>query len=242
MHCHADLIDPMIDFCKSARKGNLGLLAVTTTPKAYEVELKMLGGIPSVYIALGLHPQLVKDRFDELSIVEKYIAQSRFVGEIGLDYGPRYYQSKEQQVLAFDQIISWCQHSKPKTISIHSVRSDRDILDILESYNCPQNHNCIMHWYSGTNKQLERAIELGCYFSINEYMINSKNGSIIIEKIPIDRLLLESDAPFISNIKSVSVLKQSLLLCEKALSSIKGTDMAFIMAETSRKMLEGNLK
>lgn len=51
-----------------------------------------------------------------------------------------------------------------KIISIHSVRSDKNVLDILEKYDCTKHNNCILHWYSGSLKQLDRAIELRLLF------------------------------------------------------------------------------
>lgn len=238
MHCHVDLMESMTDFCQSSQNKNIGLLTMTTTPKAYEIEIKKLSMFSSVCVALGLHPQLVADRFNELSIVEKHIAQSRFIGEIGLDYNRQHYHSKEQQLVAFKQIISWCQRYGSKVISIHSVRSDKDVLDTIEEYDCPKDNHCILHWYSGTSKQLERAIKIGCYFSINEYMINSANGQSIIKKIPVDKLLLETDAPFISNIKTVEYLEKSLLFCLKELNVIVGVDVSNIISETSKLLLQ----
>lgn len=240
MHCHVDLMQSMTDFSKAAQDESINLLAMTTTPKAYEIEVNMLGGFSNINIALGLHPQLVFGRFRELSIIEKYITQSKFIGEIGLDYSNQYYNSKEQQLIVFKQIIEWCQNYKSKVISIHSVRSDKDVLDILEKYDCPKDNSCILHWYSGTIKQLERAIEFGCYFSINEYMIKSKNGLAIIQKIPIKQLLIESDAPFISNIKTIEQLKKSLLFCTKKLSEIKGIEISDTISRTSRYLLENS--
>ena len=54
----------------------------------------------------------------------------------------------------------------------------------------------ILHWYSGGVTDLRRAIEQGCYFSINHQMLQSANGKNIVGSIPVDKILLESDAPF----------------------------------------------
>ena len=57
-----------------------------------------------------------------------------------------------------------------------------------------------MHWYTGTLRNLEIALSRGYYFSINHQMIKSQNGRNIINRIPMDRILLESDAPFTSGL------------------------------------------
>ena len=237
MHCHVDLMESMTEFSRAAMEEQLCLLAMTTTPKAYEIEKIKLDCFSNVRVALGLHPQLVFERSHELTLFEKYINTAEFVGEIGLDFGNRFYHSRECQQDVFNQIIGWCTQSPMKIISIHSVRSDKAVLDVLEKTGCTKQNNCILHWYSGTLKQLDRAIELGCFFSINEYMLNSSTGRLIIEKIPIDRLLLESDAPFISNIKTVEQLKRSLAFCLHEISASKGNEALEIIYKTSRQLI-----
>ncbi|MBU7008714.1 Qat anti-phage system TatD family nuclease QatD [Phosphitispora fastidiosa] len=238
MHCHVDLMQSMHEFCKAALEERINLLAMTTTPKAFEIEKERLGNFSNVQVALGLHPQLVFNRFQELALIEKYIHTTKFVGEIGLDFNKQFYHSKERQIDVFSQIIEWCQRSPMKIISIHSVRSDKDVLDILEKYDCTKHNKCILHWYSGTLKQLDRAIDLGCFFSANEYMLNSPNGQSILQRIPVERLLLESDAPFISDIKTVEQLKRSLTYCLNNLSVIKGNEVSNCIFETSRRLLK----
>jgi TatD DNase family protein len=111
------------------------------------------------------------------------------------------------QLHVFDTIIRECAYHEGKIISIHSVKSAKHVLDILEKYNCCQNCKCILHWYSGEINQLKRAIEMGCFFSINFKMLESANGKKIIEQIPIDRILVESDAPFIHDVNNMKSLK-----------------------------------
>jgi len=236
MHCHVDLMQSMGEFSKAALEERINLLAMTTTPKAYDIEKKKLSVFSNVQVALGLHPQLVFNRSQELGLIEKYIQTTRFVGEIGLDFNKKFYHSKELQIDVFSQIIGWCHKSPMKVISIHSVRSDKYVLDILEKYDSTKHNKCILHWYSGTLKQLDRAIELGCFFSVNEYMLNSPNGRSIIQKIPVDRLLIESDAPFILDIKTVEQLKRSLTYCLNGLSVIKGSEVSKLIFKTSRQL------
>ena len=239
MHMHLDLMPSMLQFCQMSQVSMLNLLAVTTTPKAYEIEAKKLQRFANVHIALGLHPQLIGERYSELSVVERLFDSTSYIGEIGLDFSNQFYYSKEQQIDAFSQIIRWCQRSTGKVLSIHSVRSDKHVLDVLEKYNCTQHNTCILHWFSGSKKQLERAIELGCYFSVNSYILDSPNGRLAIERIPLGLLLLESDAPFLSSIKSVDCLKMCLLKTLHELSQIKGEETVKELMERSQLILSG---
>ena len=235
MHCHVDLIDPMNHFCATAAMLDISILAMTTTPRAYHAETNMLRNYQSVYAALGLHPQLVSERKQELAIFDRYVASSRFIGEVGLDFSKRFYSSKEDQIIAFEHIIQACVHSK--TISIHSVFSDKQVLDILAKNSTTEHNRCILHWYSGSLKQLDRALEMGCYFSVNEQMLRSANGAKIIRRIPVERMVLESDAPFVGSINTAELLRESLKRAQDGISSIKGVEAKDILAHTSRILL-----
>lgn len=235
MHCHVDLIDPMNRFCATAAMLDISILAMTTTPRAYHAETSMLRNYPSVYVALGLHPQLVSGRKQELTIFDRYVASSKFIGEVGLDFSKRFYSSKEDQIIVFEHIIEACVHSK--TISVHSVFSDKHVLDILDKNRTTEHNRCILHWYSGSLKQLDRALEMGCYFSINEQMLKSANGTKIIHRIPIERMILESDAPFIGSIKTAELLKESLKRAQHGISCIKEIEAKEILDHTSRFLL-----
>ena len=167
-HCHLDLMPSMIEFAQNAKKSNINILAVTTTPKAYEKEIDYFHSYENIKVALGLHPQLVSERYNELPLVEKYIENAAYIGEIGLDYNRQFYSSKNKQIDVFENIIKWCSSKGGKVISIHSVFADKNVLDILEKYDCTKNNKCILHWFSGSLSQLHRAVKMGCYFSINE--------------------------------------------------------------------------
>lgn len=235
MHCHVDLINPMEKFCSDAQAHGISLLAVTTTPKAYNVELRMLRNYPSIHVALGLHPQLASERKHELSIFDKHISSSRFIGEIGLDFSKRFYHYRKDQLDVFEHIIQSCDHSK--MISIHGVFADKQVLDILERHRTSEHNMCILHWYSGSLVQLNRAIELGCFFSINERMLFSSNGVRIIEHIPVAQMLLESDAPFVGEIKTVVQLKESLERTISGVEKIKNKKVLNILEQTSKRVL-----
>ena len=82
---------------------------------------------------------------------------------------------------------------KKKIVSVHSKDAENDVLALLLKYKIP---NVIFHWYSGEIKYIADIISAGYYFSINEAMTRSKKGLNIISRIPRNRILTESDAPF----------------------------------------------
>ena len=125
MHCHVDLMQSMVEFSKSALEERINLLAMTTTPKAYEIEKEKLSGFANVQVALGLHPQLVFERIHELALIEKYISTTRFIGELDLISTSSFIAQKNIRLMSFHKLSRWCQRSPMKIISIHSVRSDK---------------------------------------------------------------------------------------------------------------------
>ena len=237
MHCHLDLMPSMTGFASDALKAGIGILAVTTTPKAYEKEIVAFRSYANIRVALGLHPQLVFQRYSELSLVEKHIDRAEYVGEIGLDFNNQFYASREKQIVIFDNIIRWCSEKGGKVISIHSVRSDKAVLDILEKHRCTQQNKCILHWFSGSLTQLQRAVEMGCFFSVNSDMIKSANGRRLICSLPPEKIVVETDAPFIKEITEASNLKTELEGVQSALTDVLGNNITLPVLETSKMLL-----
>ena len=79
-------------------------------------------------------------------------------------------------------------------MTVHSRRAEKEVISLIGN-RFPG--KVILHWYSGSISDLEKAVSYGFYFSVNSAMIQSQNGINIIKNIPNERLLLESDSPFI---------------------------------------------
>src|SRR5438034_7886507 len=92
-HCHLDLYPDhaaAVDRCES---DGVFTLAVTTTPRAWPRNQELAAPTRHVRAALGLHPQLVHERAQEIDLWEELLPKTRYVGEVGLDAGPRFYKS-----------------------------------------------------------------------------------------------------------------------------------------------------
>jgi TatD DNase family protein len=195
-HCHLDLYpDPPAAISECERLG-IYTLAVTTTPKAWPHNQKMAQGTRYVRVALGLHPQLVAERGNELALWEEYLPQARYVGEVGLDAGPRFYRSLDQQKFVFKRVLQLCARAGGKILTVHSVRAVGAVLNMIET-NLPPARGCVvLHWFTGSHAEARRAIELGCYFSINSAMLQKERNRELFAGLPIERLLTETDGPF----------------------------------------------
>lgn len=198
-HCHLDLYPDLEAAILECEQAGIHTLTVTTTPKAWPRNHSLTSKTHFVRVALGLHPQLVADRAHEITIWESFLPQARYVGEIGLDAGPKYYSSLDLQKQVFQRILTMCNQAGGKILSVHSVRTATKVLDMLEKHLQPDRGRVVLHWFTGSKAEARRAIDLGCYFSINAEMFNSERHRNTISSLPLDRLLTETDGPFCTN-------------------------------------------
>ncbi|MHA7133779.1 Qat anti-phage system TatD family nuclease QatD [Oerskovia turbata] len=193
-HCHLDLYpDPEAVADELERRG-VGVLSVTTTPAAWAGTARLAKGRPMIRTALGLHPELAGARHRELTLFDRLLPETRFVGEVGLDGSPQHLSSWDSQVLVFNHILSSCEQAGDKILSVHSRRAASQVLDCLDSH--AGLNKVVLHWFSGTTAELRRAIERGCWFSVGPAMLSGARGRSLVSEIPTDRLVVETDGPF----------------------------------------------
>lgn len=193
-HCHLDLYPDPHDVTRECAKRSLYVLSVTTTPSAWKKTSALALGIGRIQTSLGLHPQLAHERKSELSLFADLLPNSKYVGEIGLDGDPTLRPHWNDQIMVFDQILSLCCDAGGRILSIHSRRAATAVLERIQAKHAAGTP--VLHWFSGTVRELTRAIELGCWFSVGPSMLNSTKGRALAALMPRDRLLTESDGPF----------------------------------------------
>lgn len=196
-HCHLDLYPDLSEAIASCEVNRTATLAVTTTPKAFRQNVRLARGSQFVRVGLGLHPHLAAERKSELPLFEALLPETRYVGEIGLDAGPRFFRSLPEQIEVFSQILSMCASAGDKILSIHSVRTAGKVLDLIEQLLPPDRGRVVLHWFSGTRSEARRAADLGCYFSVNQAMLEKPKAVDLIRSMRVDRLVTETDGPFI---------------------------------------------
>jgi TatD DNase family protein len=175
----------------------IATLAVTTTPKAWSRNYQLAAHSKHVRVALGLHPQLVSERAAEIIEFERLLPETRYVGEVGLDAGPAFFKSLSEQKEVFQRILQLCAANGDKILTVHSVRAVGQVLDMIEAHLPPGRGRVVLHWFTGTRAQARRAAELGCFFSINSRMLVKPSHRELVKQLPEDRLLTETDGPFV---------------------------------------------
>jgi TatD DNase family protein len=193
-HCHIDLYPNAKAIIEEADARGAYILAVTTTPKAWTGTNKLVGNRKRIRVGLGLHPELVPERHGEVALLEHYMPETRYVGEIGLDGSSHMRGSFELQERVLVRILKACEADGNKIISLHSRRAANGVVDALQD--APRAGTPILHWFSGSVSELDRAINAGCWFSVGPLMLGSSKGRRLVELMPVDRVLTETDAPF----------------------------------------------
>ncbi len=192
LHMHFDLYKNMNDVLKYIEKNKSYTIAVTNLPDLYKKYYIENWNYKYIRLALGFHPELVAKYYNQINIFKEYFQTTRYIGEVGLDYSSRNMDDQRIQREAFNQIIDLCKADNSKIVSIHSRKAEEDCLKTLRGFG----GKVIFHWYTGNSDNLNVALSRGYYFSINHQMLKSKNGKKIIDLIPLDRIIIESDAPF----------------------------------------------
>jgi TatD DNase family protein len=219
-HCHLDLYPDPSQTALNAESAGVFVVCVTNLPSAFLAAQPHVRRFKTVRLALGLHPLIAELHTDEeLSRFSRLVSQTSFIGEIGLDFSRDGKLTKERQLISF-RFAMQALHKQPKFVTIHSRQAETAVLEVLrEEYP----HPIVFHWYSGTLRSLDNAIADGHFFSINPAMIRSEKGKGIIARIPRERILTESDGPFI-NMRSRTIEPCDVLTVEEALGQIWHAD------------------
>lgn len=188
-------IDSIIKNAKD-NKVNRIIIDADSIESCFEV-LEISKKYDNVYCCLGIHPENVDEDLNELDkIVEENKDNKKFIaiGEIGLDY----YWTKDtkvrQQEMLRHQLALAEKYNRP--VIIHSREATKDTIDILKEY---PNVKGDIHCFSGSLETAEIYIKMGYYIGVGG-VLTFKNANIkdVIVKLPLDRLLLETDSPFLA--------------------------------------------
>ncbi len=196
LHCHLDLYRNAPAVVAEVQRRGIPVLSVTTTPTAFRGTSKLAAACPQVKTALGLHPELAAQREHELVLFDQLLAEALFVGEVGLDGSRRFAATRDAQRRVFDHVLRSCAEAGGRVLSIHSRSAAADVLGSIAKVSnagIP-----ILHWFTGTPKQAEAAVEAGYWFSVGPGMLRTPKGRELLGLIPRDRILTETDGPFTS--------------------------------------------
>lgn len=173
--------------------------------------MELCATYPGIFFPMmGLHPGSVKENYpDEIKIVEENLATGDYiaVGEVGIDlYWDKSFLS--QQLVAFDtQIRLALEMNLP--VVIHARESFREIFNILDKY-ADSGLTGVFHSFTGGLAEVEKILSYDFFFGING-IVTFKNSNIAetVRHIPINRILLETDSPYLSPVPKRGIRNES---------------------------------
>lgn len=238
-HCHVDAYRYPEEVATAAEEAQIFTVAVTNLPSAYFQGEPHLRGFEFVKLAVGLHPLLVEHHTpSEKELFVEALRRTEFIGEVGLDFSKVGRATRTEQLTSFEFVLEHLQR-RSNVVSLHSRGAESEVRRILFEHSVSP---VVFHWYSGGLGELERVLRDGHYCSINPQMTLSKSGLRIIERIPTDRILLETDGPFCKFEGRPAIPSDTAAVCSKLgeLWSMSSADVtAVVDANFNRLRIAG---
>lgn len=159
----------------------------------------------NLYYSVGFHPHNAKDfKIEFLKDMSVYLNDSKAIclGEMGLDFN-RNFSSKEEQILCFESQLSLAS-SISKPLFLHQRDAHEEFLSVLDNHKF--NQKLIVHCFTGNLSELEDYLKRDFYIGITGWVCDLKRGKELrkcIDQIPEDKLLIETDSPYLSPRKKI---------------------------------------
>lgn len=249
-HCHLHLID-LSDFNQDlnavieAAKANevRHFLSVSVSLRDYPILCKLAEQYPEVNISVGLHPN---EEEDEILSVESLCRKAEHpsciaIGETGLDYYRELDDKMQEGQRERFRIQIHAALATQKPLIIHTRAALEDTLKVMKEENAGDIGG-VMHCFSEDWAAAKRAMDLNFYISLSGILTfkNATNVHELAKKVPLDRLLIETDAPFLAPVpfrgkqNHPALLKHSAL----ALAELRSISYEQLAEETSQNFYD----
>lgn len=204
-HCHLSFLEnegfDLDSVLKEADDYGVRIVQdICTSMEEFPRVLKIAEKYSNVYCSLGVHPGDIKN---EIVTVEELVEKSKNknvigLGEVGLEYHFEPFDKVKQRKNFEVHIEAARQTGLP--VIIHSRDSDDDMIDILESEMNNGEFSFVLHCFSSSKRLAYKGLDLGGYISLSGIVTfkNAKELREIVKDIPIERIILETDAPYLS--------------------------------------------
>ena len=189
---------------------------------------------------IGIHPEYANDDLEKIThLIELNQNNISGIGEIGLD--PTYVKNNDdtkRQIQVFESLLSSAEKFH-KPVSIHSRKSLDNIFEIMTSYNTK---NALLHWFDGSKKQLQKAMDLDFFVSFGPVMIYANDKQTLLSKADPSKILVETDGPvrfsrcFEMKSGQVSFIP-SVIFCASKILEKTFDEMAFLLESNTKRFL-----
>jgi TatD DNase family protein len=243
-HCHLnfpELIDDLDNVIKKADENYVKyLLTVNTCLKETDVLQKISEKYDNVFFSVGIHPCNVNNYHED---VHKELlnhlnhAKALGIGETGLDYyHPNF--DKNKQITFFEQHLqASCDTNKP--VIIHTRSADEDTIEVIKKF--PKSKG-VFHCFSGDLNLAKKALDLGFYISFSGIITFKNADSLrkVVEFVPIDRILVETDSPYLAPdpYRGKPNQPSNTLINAKKIGYIKAIDIEEVAKQTTKNFFD----
>ena len=203
-HCHLDhepLLSNLEDIIKRSKdQGIEKLLTISTSFESFEKIKKIVNKDEIIYGTIGIHPHESKDnKISSETIIKNFNENSKIIGigETGLDF---YYNNsdKNEQIKSFEKHIQ-ASISTNVPLIVHSRNAEDETFEILNQYK-DENIKILMHCFTGSKNFAEKLLDFNSYFSASGIITfkNSVDLQNTFNFLPMDKILIETDSPFLA--------------------------------------------
>mgnify|MGYP001476575532 CR=1 FL=1 len=240
-HCHLDhqpLLSNIDDVIKrSKQEGIEKLLTICTTLKSFNQIIKLIKHDQIIFGTFGIHPhETSQDKVLKEEIIKNFNKNEKIIGigETGLDF---FYNNSDKlsQIESFKEHIEAAIHLDCPLI-VHSRNAEKETYEILNEYK-DEKPKILMHCFTGSTTFASKLFELNCFFSASG-IITFKNSLELQETfktIPIDKLLIETDSPYLAPVPNRGKKNEPSFIrfTAKKLAEIKSLHVSQIIENTT---------
>lgn len=208
-HCHLQYLkdNQRQEIISQLKAKNLKVITIGTNLKDVSKILEISQSASLIFASLGIHPTELNDlkdfeEFKNLVIENQYKIVA--IGECGLDFYKldSELSKKPQQELFLKQVELSLEINKP--LIIHSRESFKEVFEILKD---SSQNNLVMHFFTGSKNEAKKFLDLGAYLSFSTVITLTDDYNEIVKYVPLDRIFLETDSPFIRSNTPLDVEK-----------------------------------
>lgn len=236
VHCHV-YGEKLEDLIENVRKNKVGIIINSgANVRANRKTLKIADRSPEFKATMGLYPtdavELSDEKVDkEIGFIRKNSDKIVAVSEVGMDL--KELDSLERQQKIFEKFIDLALEID-RPLIVHSRKAEKECINVLKSKNASK---VVMHCFSGNMKLVDEIVSLGWFLSIPACVKHAEHFQKVVERVPIENLLCETDSPYLHPDKEFPNEPANVIESYKKISEIKGLSL-----KETEKVIESNFK
>ncbi|XP_067100023.1 tatD DNase domain containing 3-like isoform X3 [Osmerus mordax] len=240
-HCHISAGD-------FDQAGVSALLAVAEHAGEFEKIIQLSKRFPGfIFPCLGVHPvqgsppaqqrgATLEDLDAALPLIEKYKHHLVAIGEVGLDFTPRYASSDTDKDAQRQVLVRQAEIAKQLDLplNVHSRSAGRPTIHLLKEQGVEK---ALLHAFDGKPSVAMEGVRAGYYFSIPPSIIRSEQKQKLVKQLPLESICLETDSPALGPEKQVRNEPKNISVCAEYISKIKGVPLETVLEVTTQNAL-----